>query len=1099
MNGIVAHANGVARYGLASLAALCAALAMPTWAGASAGSPTQVGAPVAPLKVTADPAKLKQGPAAASGSMRTVPEGEPLPTQPAPKRTPKADPKAQIKSGAAPSGARSSALDAGTAPGQISAPVVTVAGAPSNSNPPDTVGDVGRNHYVQMSNASGPGGSTGFFIVRKDGTAPTTPGGSGPFNFGALWPAGACNSNLGDPIVVYDHLADRWLLSQFAQPNDPGPGFLCVAISQTADPTANSWFLYTMPLHTDLPDYPKIGVWPDGYYVTTFEQANLGLYVLDRANMLLGNAAGFLKTTISSLVGPARNTRALPADLDGSTPPAGAPGIFVRTVDDQQDSLNPTDRIEVYEGQVNWQTNTFTLNQLADVAPTAFDTMTCNRGSAGVRSCIPQPGVTDTLDALSNRPMMQLKYRNYGSHQALLFNQTIDVQGSIQPVLGFVPGNEVAGVRWTELRKSGANWLLHQDGTYAPQPNGATLDAQLLHRWMGSAALDRFGNIGLAYSVVNSDTTAPVTPGLRYTGRTAADVAGLMPQGEQIILNGVGVVDNGNATVDPVRWGDYSALSIDPVDDCTFWFTSHVAGGPRVTRIASFRFADCATDLAVTKTASPNVATAGGLLTYTLNAVNRGPLDASGVRLVDTLPLGVSYVSDNAGCTRAANVLTCTIGALAVNQTRTVQVLVRVNANVVSLGASTVSNTVVISSDQGEATPADNTATLITQVVDSADLRISKQCKPDQPAPSGSPATCTLFVDNLGPSDARLVTIADTHLSNGAFTITGASYSPPGTSCPAVGGVVTCALPSLAAGAGVVVTVNFTAVGNIDVNDTASVSSATSDPNLGNNTATGKVSFVANADLKITKTASAASVNAGTNLTYLLTVTNNGPATAANVVVADVLPAQVQMLSATPSVGSCGGTTVPGDPAQPLTCNLGSLVNGGSATVMVVVKINSDTSHGTTLVNNATVSGAYPDPDNANNKATVLTAVNAVADLVALKTSDKPVYKPSALVTYTVKVTNVGPSKALAVQVVDMLPEVRQALYQSDTGGCTKSGGTLTCVLGDMAVGTSRSFNVYMVVKGSRGNITNTATTVSDTTDTNTSNNVSTLVVRVGN
>jgi large repetitive protein len=196
-------------------------------------------------------------------------------------------------------------------------------------------------------------------------------------------------------------------------------------------------------------------------------------------------------------------------------------------------------------------------------------------------------------------------------------------------------------------------------------------------------------------------------------------------------------------------------------------------------------------------------------------------------------------------------------------------------------------------------------------------------------------------------------------------------------------------------------------------------------------------------------------------------------------------------------VGSCGGTTTPG--STPVTCNFGSLASGASASVAITAKVNSDVPQGFVLVNNATVSSAATDSDNANNKATATSSVNAVADLVTLKTSDKAAYKPSSLVTYTIKVTNNGPSKALAVQVVDNLPIERQAIYQSNTGGCTKSGLTLTCVLGDMDVGTSRSFNINMVIKGSRGDVSNTATAVSSTTDPDTNNNLSTRTVRIGN
>jgi hypothetical protein len=399
-----------------------------------------------------------------------------------------------------------------------------------------------------------------------------------------------CRSNAGDPIVVYDHLADRWLLSQFANPNH-----MCVAISQTPDPTAGTWFLYTFNTVV-FPDYPKFGVWPNGYYMSSYESPNLGIYVFDRTNMLLGFAAGFFKTTIPSLGAPGvRETRILPADLDGPPPPGGRPpNFFVRTVDDQQDPANPTDRIEVYEALPDWVSLTFSFTLVDTLTPAPFQTMLCNRHGAGIRDCIPQPTVAvNTVDALSNRPMMQLKYRNFGSFQAMVFNQTIDVSGSIPFVLGFTPTGEVTGVRWYELRQEASNWTVYQQGTFAPQPLGATAEDQLLHRWMGSAAMDKDGNIALGYSITNSDPTNPVFPGIRYTGRRFDDPLDLLPQGEKVILDGANAQTQGLGA----RWGDYSALSVDPVDDCTFWYTTHVAGmggsGARPTRIASFRFDTC--------------------------------------------------------------------------------------------------------------------------------------------------------------------------------------------------------------------------------------------------------------------------------------------------------------------------------------------------------------------------------------------------------------------------------------------------------------------------------------------------------------------------
>jgi hypothetical protein len=331
--------------------------------------------------------------------------------------------------------------------------------------------------------------------------------------------------------------------------------------------------------------------------MSSYEFPNLGVYVFDRANMLLGNAAAFMKTMIPALGAPGvRDTRILPSDLDGPPPPGGRPpNFFVRTVDDQQDPANPTDRIEVYEALPNWVTLTFSFTLVAILTPAPFQTMLCNRNGGGLRDCIPQPTVaTNTVDALSNRPMMQLKYRNFRKFATIVFNQTIDVSGSIPIVLGFTPAHEVAGIRWYELRKSRDSWTIYQQGTYAPQPRDATAEDQLLHYWMGSAAIDKHGHIALGYSITNGDSSHPVFPGIRYTGRRFDDPLDFVPQGEKVIRNGSNAQTQGLGA----RWGDYSALSVDPVDDCTFWYTTHVAGllgdSARPTRIASFRFDTCA-------------------------------------------------------------------------------------------------------------------------------------------------------------------------------------------------------------------------------------------------------------------------------------------------------------------------------------------------------------------------------------------------------------------------------------------------------------------------------------------------------------------------
>ncbi|MFQ5739957.1 MAG: hypothetical protein ACE5JX_13190 [Acidobacteriota bacterium] len=459
----------------------------------------------------------------------------------------------------------------------LSTPAVNVAGMTSFAFPPDTIGDVGRNHYIQMINV------TDFQVFDKNGNDLS----GGPKDFGSLWPAGnPCSSNTGDPVVVYDHLADRWLLSQFASSS-----FMCFAVSQGPNPLpptgASTWFLYSISVPV-FPDYPKLGVWPDAYYMTDFESSRLGVFAFDRNAMLAGQPTTFVRFTIPALSGSApRVTRILPADLDGPPPPPGTPNPFFRTVDDNQDFSDARDRLEIWEFSVDFANplaSTFTLAADLDagVGLAPFDVMFCNRRGGGSRDCIPQPDTTRNLDALSNRPMMQLKYREFPGHATLVVNQTIEVGGSIP-----VATKEVGGIRWYELRRStGGSWAIFQQATYSPQPPAAG-ESQLLHRWMGSAAMDKDGNIALGYSISNDDSFNKVFPGIRYTGRLAGDPLGTL-EAEQTILDGT------SAQTNTERWGDYSAMSVDPLNDCTFFYTTHVAGSSgRPTRIASFSFPSC--------------------------------------------------------------------------------------------------------------------------------------------------------------------------------------------------------------------------------------------------------------------------------------------------------------------------------------------------------------------------------------------------------------------------------------------------------------------------------------------------------------------------
>ena len=417
--------------------------------------------------------------------------------------------------------------------------------------PPDTNGDVGPNHYVQIVN-------TDFAIFNKAGAAVF-----GPVPVNTLWSGfgGDCQAtNDGDPVVLYDQIADRWIISQFsvALANGTSKPFLqCVAVSQTPDPTG-AYFRYAFP-YTAFNDYPKMGVWPDAYYATfnmfnaagtVFQGAKACAY--DRSRMLLGQAATQQCFNTSVFF-----SGLLPADLDGGRlPPAGAPNPLV--------SLGAlSSQLAVWKFHTDWTTpanSTFT-------GPTTLGTAAFSDACGFSGTCIPQSG-GGLLDSLGDRLMYRLAYRNFADgHQSLVVNHSITAGSSV-------------GVRWYELRLDPAgNPSLFQQGTYAPDAN---------YRWMGSIAQDQDGNMALGFSVSGSG----IKPQIHYTGRLAGDPAGQMTVGEGVVIDGTGAQGSSLS-----RWGDYSMMAIDPNDDCTFWYTNEYIPANGTfnwrTRIGSFRFPEC--------------------------------------------------------------------------------------------------------------------------------------------------------------------------------------------------------------------------------------------------------------------------------------------------------------------------------------------------------------------------------------------------------------------------------------------------------------------------------------------------------------------------
>lgn len=493
------------------------------------------------------------------------------------------------------------ALQTGNPGGQATAPLVSAPLASFDGlsnrdnfnvfgfrvNPPDTNGEVGPNHYVEMVNLV-------FAVYSKTGALLL-----GPVDNGTLWagfPIDECTEPSGDPIIVYDQFADRWILTQFTTrginfPDEPLNLFYnCVAISTTPDPTG-SYFRYAFTTGFNFPDYPKYGVWRDSYLITTREFGildpdfyGIGVYGLERNKMIEGDPnARAVSFVLDSSVVPINlmGDGLLPADVDGKTKPkADAPAPLVGTQDDGFSPYGATfDAINVWEFDVKWRsTPTASLVLKTQLPVASFDSVFPCVGPLGSRDCLPQPGITNTaqyLDVLSirQRPTWRLAYRDNGTYESLVTNQTVEA----------LPG--VAGSRWYEIRRANGSYSLHQQGTYAPNDG--------VHRWMGSVAADAKGNMALGFSVVNG---TDLFPGIRYTGRLAGDPLGQMTQGEGVIINGSGVQTTTNS-----RWGDYTSMTVDPVDDCTFWYVNeyYTAAGQASspagwqTRIASFRLPGC--------------------------------------------------------------------------------------------------------------------------------------------------------------------------------------------------------------------------------------------------------------------------------------------------------------------------------------------------------------------------------------------------------------------------------------------------------------------------------------------------------------------------
>ncbi|MBZ5666834.1 MAG: choice-of-anchor D domain-containing protein, partial [Acidobacteriia bacterium] len=505
-----------------------------------------------------------------------------------------------------------------------------------NCEPPDNDGAPGLNQYVQYINVA-------YEVFDKSGNQVL-----GPLRGNSFWSGfgGSCQAdNSGDPIVRFDAMAQRWVVSQFAI-NSSGNDFECVAVSTTSDATG-SYNRYAFSFAA-FPDYPKMSVWPDAYYFT-FNNFNLAgtaflganVCAADRSKMLTGAAA-----TLQCFAQTSNDFGMLPSDLDGPTPPpAGTPNFVMEL--DPSGSAN----IDMFKFHVDFVTPTNSTFTGPTLIPIASYTDLCPTQQRG--RCVKQPtSGSDLLESLAGRLMFRLVYRNFPDHSVLLTSHSVQAGTS-------------GGVRWYEIRTPETGPTVFQQGTFAP-------DSQ--YRWMPGIAMDAQQNIAVGFS--RSGSASGQFPSLVYAGRVPSDAAGTL-ESEVTLLAGTGSQTGGGD-----RWGDYTGMAIDPVDDCTFWFTEQyqtVNGGfDWHTAVGTFSFPGCSgggtPDFSLS--ANPNTVTitqGGNPGTSTITVTPFNGFNGSVTLSASGLPTGVT-AGFAPNPTTTTSTLTLTASATATVGTSTVTI-----------------------------------------------------------------------------------------------------------------------------------------------------------------------------------------------------------------------------------------------------------------------------------------------------------------------------------------------------------------------------------------------------------------------------------------
>jgi hypothetical protein len=438
--------------------------------------------------------------------------------------------------------------------------------------PPDTVGAIGPSNFVQCVNVR-------VQVFDRFTGAPLTAANPISSLFAGLGGGSKCaTTDDGDPIVVYDQLADRWLIAQFANASSTtGPFYMSIAVSKTSDPTGPYYAYCFQTPGTKFPDYPKFGVWPDGYYMsdnqfnaagTAYQGA--GVFAFDRAKMLVGDpTASFIYYDLNSV--DSNIFGLLPSSVDGPPPPIGTPNYFTYI---QGISLgDPRDALRIFQFHADFaHTNLSSFTERAE-SPVSVAAFTAFSPST---PAITQPGTSQKLDSLADRLMFRLQYRNFNSLETLVVNHTVN------------GGSGQAAVRYYQLRRSlpGGAFGIYDQATFAPDST---------HRWMGSASMNYRGDLAVGYSVSSSS----VYPSIRYAARLSTDLTNQLTQGEATLVTGSGSQAFAGSSGGGERWGDYSAMTVDPTDDCTFWYTDEyytttsTSSWPWRTRFGSFTLPGC--------------------------------------------------------------------------------------------------------------------------------------------------------------------------------------------------------------------------------------------------------------------------------------------------------------------------------------------------------------------------------------------------------------------------------------------------------------------------------------------------------------------------